>query len=105
MDETYDTQKEFDLLAPNTFSPNGDGINESFIPAAIPEMGIEFELSITNPKTGETVYKTSNPSEPWNGKVNNVNPKLDAGVYIWTVVLKDNVVHNKVFNGKINLTR
>jgi PKD repeat protein len=105
MDETYDTQKEFDLLAPNTFSPNGDGINESFIPAAIPEMGIEFELSITNPKTGEAVYRTSNPSEPWNGKVNNVNSKLDAGVYIWTVVLKDNVVNDKVFNGKINLTR
>lgn len=105
MNESYDIQKEFDLLAPNTFSPNGDAINESFIPAALPEMGVDFELNITNPRTGEVVYRTSSPSEPWNGKVNNVNPKLEAGVYIWTVILNDNVVNDKVFNGKINLTR
>ena len=105
MDEKYDVAKDFDLLAPNTFSPNGDAINESFIPAALPVMGIAFEMNITNPRTGEVVYRTSSPQEPWNGKHNNVDPKLEAGVYIWTVMLSDNVSENKVFNGKINLTR
>ena len=105
MDEKYDLAKNFDLLAPNTFSPNGDGINEAFIPAALPEMGVGFEMNITNPRTGQVVYRTSNASEPWNGKLNNANPKLEPGAYIWTVILKENVVENNVFNGKINLNR
>ncbi|MGB1318159.1 MAG: PKD domain-containing protein, partial [Flavobacteriales bacterium] len=105
MQEEYDLVKGFDLIAPNTFSPNGDGINETFIPAALPEMGVAFEMNITNPRTGQTVYRTSNATEPWNGKANNANPKLESGVYIWTVILKENVVENKVFNGKINLNR
>jgi gliding motility-associated-like protein len=105
MDEKYDLAKDFDLLAPNTFSPNADGFNEAFMPAALPEMGVGFEMNITNPRTGQVVYRTSNASEPWNGKQNNANPKLESGVYIWTVILKENVVENRVFNGKINLNR
>ena len=105
MEESYELAKDFDLLAPNAFSPNGDGINEGFIPAALPEMGAAFEMIITNPRTGEVVYRTSNALEPWNGKLHNADPKLESGVYIWTVILKENIVENKVFNGKINLNR
>ncbi len=104
MDQTYETA-DFNLLAPNTFSPNGDGINESFIPAALPVMGVAFEMSITNPRTGEVVYRTGNAAEGWNGNLNNAGTKLESGIYVWTVVLKDNVLKDKVFNGKINLTR
>lgn len=103
MEHEYETYKDFDLLAPNTFSPNGDGINETFIPVALPEMGIAFEMTIQNPRTGEIVYRTENPSAPWDGTLNNSGQKLDQGLYVWTVVLKDNVVKNRVFNGKIQL--
>ena len=95
--------EKFNLLAPEAFTPNGDGINETFIPEALPEMGVDFEMSVQNPRTGEVVYRTGNPLEPWNGKLNNVNHKLENGVYVWTVVLKENIVENKIFNGKISL--
>ncbi|MCB0755962.1 MAG: PKD domain-containing protein [Flavobacteriales bacterium] len=101
--ETKITSEKFNLLAPEAFTPNGDGINEAFIPEALPEMGIEFEMSIQNPRTGEIVYRTGNALEPWNGKLNNVSHKLESGIYVWTVVLKEDVVKNKVFNGKISL--
>ncbi len=104
MEESYQTD-DFNLIAPNTFSPNGDGINELFVPAALPEMGVAFEMTVTNPRTGAVVYRTSNSAEPWNGKMNNVDPTLETGVYILTVVVKENVVNHKGFNGKINLTR
>lgn len=100
----YETA-EFNLLAPDAFSPNGDGINEVFIPKALPEMGVAFEMTIQNPRTGEIVYRTENASFPWNGTLNNAGQKLDHGLYVWTVVLKDNVVENRVFNGKIQLQR
>lgn len=96
---------EFNLLAPSGFSPNADGLNETFIPEALPVMGIDFEMTITNPRTGEVVYRTENASAPWNGNLNNNGPKLEAGVYVWTVVLKENVSKNRVFNDKIHLTR
>lgn len=101
--ETKMYTEKFNLLAPEAFTPNGDGINEAFIPEALAEMGIEFEMSIQNPRTGNVVYRTGNAMEPWNGKMNNVNQKLESGVYVWTVVLKEDVVKNKVFNGKISL--
>lgn len=104
IDESYTTYSEFDLLAPNTFTPDGDGINETFIPKALPEMGIAFDMVIRN-QTGHIVYQTSNPNEPWNGTLNNSGQKADAGVYIWTVLLKENVVSKKDFNGTIQLTR
>ena len=101
--ETKVSSGEFNLLAPAAFTPNGDGINETFIPEALAEMGIPFEMTIQNPRTGQIVYKTGNALDPWNGKLNNANQKLENGVYVWTVVLKEDVVKNKVFNGKINL--
>lgn len=95
--------EDFNLLAPAAFTPNGDGVNETFIPEALPEMSVAFEMTIKNPRTGQLVYRTENPLAPWNGKLNNNGQKLETGVYIWTVVLKENIVGNKVFNGKINL--
>lgn len=95
--------EDFNLLAPAAFTPNGDGVNETFIPEALPEMAVDFEMTIQNPRTGQVVYRTENPLSPWNGKLNNNGQKLETGVYIWTVVLKENIVGNKVFNGKINL--
>lgn len=102
VDRKMETEK-FNLLAPEAFTPNGDGINETFIPEALPEMGVAFEMIIKNPRTGQLVYRTENPLAPWNGKTNNSGQTLETGVYIWTVVLKENIVGNKVFNGKISL--
>ncbi len=102
IDRKYDTE-EFKLLAPSGFTPNGDGINETFIPVALQYMGVEFEMIIKSSKTGEIVYQTSNASAPWNGTLNNTGEKLASGIYIWTVVLKENIVNNKVFKNKINL--
>ncbi|MBI1288158.1 MAG: PKD domain-containing protein [Flavobacteriales bacterium] len=104
IDESYTTYEDFDLLAPQAFTPNGDGNNETFIPVALSEMGIAFNLIIRN-QTGHIVYQTSNANEPWDGTLNNGSQKADVGVYFWTVLLKENVVSKKDFNGTIHLSR
>lgn len=104
MDRKYQLDK-FNLLAPTAFTPDGDGINETFIPKALPEMGLEFEMTVQDPKTGQLVYRTEDASAPWNGTMNNSGVELENGIYIWTVVLKDNVVKNRVFTETINLQR
>jgi len=99
------TVEKFNLLAPSAFTPNGDGNNEVFIPEALPEMGVAFEMTIQNPRTGDIVYRTENASAPWNGKLNNSGQKLETGTYVWTVVIKDPVLKNRVFNDKVHLQR
>lgn len=104
VDESYETSEEFNLLAPEAFTPNGDGINELFMPVALQEMGVAFDLIIRD-QTGRIVYQTSNAIDAWDGTMHNSGQKVDAGYYIWTVILKENIVNKKDFNGTIRLTR
>ena len=98
-------RKSFDdLFAPTGFSPNGDGDNDFFIPVALQDMGVSFEMVIMDLK-GQEVYRTSSANEPWNGKLQNNGAKLDAGTYAWTVVLKEEIVSKKTFGGTITLLR
>ncbi|MDN3686944.1 gliding motility-associated C-terminal domain-containing protein [Cyclobacterium jeungdonense] len=56
------------ILIPNAFSPNGDGLNDKFLPKL---RGIEdFEMHIFN-KWGELVYSSfSQEDSGWNGTLN-----------------------------------
>ena len=97
--------KSFDqLMAPTAFTPDGDGNNDVFIPRALPETGVAFEMVITDLK-GQEVYRTSSANDPWNGNLQNNGTKLDAGTYAWTVVLKEEIVRKKTFSGTITLLR
>ena len=76
------------LFAPNAFTPNGDGDNETFIPSALLEWDVQFEMIITN-KANKVVYKTSDRNDPWNGKLYNSGSVLPKGIYLWKVVTYD----------------
>jgi|GEM_PF-940287 len=103
-DTWYTESRHKDLLAYDGFSPDGNENNEVFMPRALPEMGVAFEMVIMDLK-GQEVYRTSSANEPWNGKLNNNGVKLDAGIYAWTVVLKEEIVKKKTFSGTITLIR
>jgi len=95
--------EEFRLFPPNIFTPNnGDGINDDFIPMALAEMDCEFEMLIRD-VSGREVFRTSNVDHPWNGRENNTGNMLPSGPYIWTVVLKNDILTDQVFRGEITL--
>lgn len=100
----FEMRDPFILLAPTGFTPDGDGLNETFMPQVLVDMGVGFLLTIKNAR-GQEVYRTGNAQEPWNGSLNNNGSKLEAGIYVWTVVLKENIAKNKVFKNTINLQR
>lgn len=66
---------------PNAFSPNGDGINDTF--RAFPNCEVvTYRLEIYD-RWGTQVFETSDYSQGWNGLVR--GREMDLGVYLWVL--------------------
>ena len=82
------------VYVPNTFTPDGNGINDTFKP----EFYCEFEwyqFNIFN-RWGEVVFSTENPFQAWNGDYR--GRLVQDGIYIWQLDYID--VHTGVPNQK-----
>lgn len=85
---------------PNSFTPNGDGLNDEF---KIMGMGTqEFEIYIYD-RWGKLVFESKDINYGWNGKLN--NNELPFGVYNYVVIYKDimGIVRSKP--GSVTLIR
>lgn len=71
------------LYVPNSFTPNGDGVNDVFQPVTDDTLS-HYELQIYN-AYGELVFRTTDITTPWSGGseyYNNVN------VYPYKIIFK-----------------
>ncbi len=67
-----------EIKFPNAFTPNGDGLNDTFRPVS--EGVIKYELLVYN-RWGELIFTTKDLSAGWDGKVKSEYAKPD--VYVW----------------------
>ncbi len=70
---------ECELTMPNAFTPNGDGLNETFRPLHPCNMN-SFLLRIFD-RYGEMVFESTDPTKGWDGRFRNA--KADPGSYVW----------------------
>jgi len=86
------------LVVTNSFSPNGDGFNDSW---GVP--GIRFfegaRLSIYD-RGGVRLFYTDNPDVRWDGTVN--GKALPVGTYFWAIEIGET---GEMRRGMLNLTR
>lgn len=78
---------DFLLVMPNSFTPNGDGLNEVFKPGAI--IGADeksYGLFVYN-RWGELLYEGHNLTVGWDSYVK--GKQVQEGVYTWRVKIKD----------------
>lgn len=73
------------MLIPNAFSPNGDGVNDVFIPHSKyfndgTILG-DYTFSIFN-RWGEKIFETSSINEGWDGTYKHADYQQDVYVYI-----------------------
>ncbi|MCX7769161.1 MAG: PKD domain-containing protein [Flavobacteriales bacterium] len=76
-------QEQQILYVPNTFTPDGDYLNENF---SVKGKGIrDLEIMIFN-RWGEKIFHGRGLDAAWNGSVNNVGPKCPQGTYVYRII-------------------
>lgn len=96
------TDKTSDITMPTGFTPNGDGINDVFIPNGSALYARDFEMSVWN-RWGQQVYRSVEPTEGWNGMYN--GELAQTGVYAYLITYKNIYNESKIVKGNLTLLR
>ena len=84
-------EAESPFLVPTAFTPNGDGLNDTFRPVVDYERVRQFSLIIYD-RWGKRIFETTNPAKGWDGA------DFPAGIYGWVITWTDG-------SGKVNKLR
>ena len=68
-------------ILPNVFSPNGDGINDIYLPLRTSYVE-RVKMTIFN-RWGLQVFQTEDPDINWDGKISDTNQLVAPGVYYY----------------------
>jgi len=92
----------YTVTAPNTFTPNNDGVNDHFSLAITGKVAF-IDLKIFN-RNGQVIFDTKSEGDFWDGNYNNKN--LPSGTYYWVFDGEDNYNNVKIKkSGPITLIR
>ncbi len=80
------TESESVTEVPNVFSPNNDGVNDTF---RVEGNYLErFSMEVFN-RWGQLVFESTNPLLGWNGGLDNSGARVPDGTYFYVVSFKD----------------
>lgn len=82
------------INVPNAFTPNADGLNDTFRPVVNTELIRRYHLSVYN-KWGERIFETSNPGKGWDGE--NALP----GTYVWVIDFENRIGRAEQIKGSV----
>ncbi|MEM9022259.1 MAG: PKD domain-containing protein [Bacteroidota bacterium] len=95
----------YNLLAPTGFTPNGDNMNDTWIPRALESGDIPFTLTIFD-QAGRLVYRTSDASRPWDGRLNGGNNPTQLGeTFRWTAQVTEKDGTQREYGGTITIAK
>ena len=105
IDTTYITviiEPDFAFYIPNAFSPNDDGINDTFNGKGI--FIKDYEMMIYD-RWGNLIFYTNDINKPWDGKANQGADMAQRDVYIYVVNLTDILRKKHSYKGTVTLVR
>jgi len=79
--------EDFHIFAPNSFTPDGDGVNEFFFIVGSDIDNRNFEMEIYD-RFGHTVFFTNDPLERWDGSDESNEYFVNVSVYNWRIKTK-----------------
>jgi gliding motility-associated-like protein len=78
----------FSIWVPNSFTPNGDGLNDLFVPVLNGVSDKDYGFYIFN-RWGEVIFEGHNLADGWDGTINGDFEIVQTGVYVWKIVAVD----------------
>ncbi len=93
-------RREAALFLPDAFSPNSDGINDTFKPSG--SFYDNFQMIIYN-RWGQSIFQTTDPGTGWDGAIN--GDRAPQGPYVYKVIIRDNTGKDFVKKGTVMLLR
>jgi gliding motility-associated-like protein len=93
---------ETSIYIPNSFTPNGDDLNEIFF---VYGMGWERMEMIIFDRWGSEVFYSTDVTKGWNGMRNNTGDILAEGTYTYKVYIIDLYGKEHNFMGHVNVIR
>lgn len=91
---------EFTFYIPNAFTPDGDGINDTFFGKGTNIS--EYNLMVFD-RWGELLYSTDNLDASWDGTYRGLESKPD--VYVYSVKIIDIMGDKHLYNGHVTLVK
>jgi gliding motility-associated-like protein len=95
---------DFTFYAPNTFTPNGDGKNEIWMPIGIGIDPNNYDLLMFD-RWGNLMFETHTWGQGWDGRANEGEGVAQVDTYVWKVELKDLKGRKHSYTGHCNLIR
>ena len=86
------------LYDPNTFTPNGDGLNDTFGIAG--EAVKDFKMEVFN-RWGQLIFQSSNPNLRWDGTFQGT--QVAEGVYVYKLTAQGNKGKRETKEGSVNV--
>jgi gliding motility-associated-like protein len=98
---TVEVRPEDRFFIPNTFTPNGNGLNDIFMPAIL---GAEDYHFMIFDRWGELIFETHDVNVGWDGRYK--GNKCQEDVYVWRITYTDVVDDSsRKMIGHVNLIR
>jgi gliding motility-associated-like protein len=94
------TPPKYPLWIPNSFTPNGDGLNDIFKPETLAEIE-DYTMLIFN-RWGQLIFESKDINKGWDGKYK--GKQVESGVYTYRIEAKDRATYEKkLYIGRVTL--
>ncbi|MFD1293534.1 gliding motility-associated C-terminal domain-containing protein [Lutibacter holmesii] len=93
---------EYDVVIYDGFSPNGDGINDTFKIENLRDLYPDFNVQFFN-RWGNLIYTANANNADWNGRLNGNGEFVTAGVYYFIINFNKN--NRKPLQDRLYLSR
>lgn len=105
IDTSYQTiiiEPDFLFYIPNTFTPDGDGVNDSFNGKGV--FIKEYEMMIFD-RWGKLIFQSNDISKPWDGKAKQGTEIVIPDVYVYSINVTDFKKQKHSYKGIITLVK
>jgi gliding motility-associated-like protein len=96
---------DIDIYIPNTFTPDGDGINDVWLIKGKGFTDLNYKMLVFN-RWGDIVFESTDPEEAWTGGFQNGDYFVQDGLYFYLAEIQD--VENDVkykYEGHVLIVR